>query len=101
MSYRRIKIMEKLEEYMAQEKSTAKQIYFLYHYSIWQIINDNGGILEFLKGDCDTQYIADHNTFIYVITSMALDTFDYIKYEYKKRELVEGNELMKIIKVGE
>ena len=96
--------MDKLEEYMAQEKSTANQIYFLYHHSIWQIINDNGGILEFLKGDCDTQYIADHDTFMYVITSMALETFDYIKYEYKKREFFLGNELdemYKKIEVGE
>jgi len=78
--------MYKLDEYMEEKKLNPNQIYETYQKTIWKIIIDEGGIIEFLKINPDTQYIKDHNTFKHFITAMTLEIFDFIKYEYKKRE---------------
>ena len=40
---------------------------------IWQIINDQGGLIDFLKNDSDQQYIEDHDSLKSVLSWLAVE----------------------------
>ena len=40
---------------------------------IWNIINNQGGLVDFLKLDNDEQYIDDHNSFKSVLSWLAVE----------------------------
>jgi hypothetical protein len=58
---------------------------------IWEIINNQGGLIDFLKHDNDTQYIDDHDSFKSVLSWLSVEyvaqkirdkqTEDYLKQE--------------------
>ena len=40
---------------------------------IWQIINNQGGLIDFLKDDNDKQYIEDHNSLKCVLSWLCVE----------------------------
>ena len=40
---------------------------------IWKIINNQGGLIDFLQNDGDTQYIDDHDSFKSVLSWLSVE----------------------------
>ena len=58
------------------DRSSLKNTQFFYDRNkkeIWNIINNKGGLIDFLKYDGDTQYIEDHDSFKSVISWLSVE----------------------------
>ena len=50
---------------------------------IWKIINNEGGLIDFLKYDGDTQYIEDHDSLKSVLSWLAVE---YVAQKMRENE---------------
>ena len=50
---------------------------------IWKIINNEGGLIDFLKYDGDTQYIEDHDSLKSVLSWLAVE---YVAQKMRESE---------------
>jgi len=50
---------------------------------IWKIINNEGGLIDFLKYDGDTQYIEDHDSLKSVLSWL---TVEYVAQKMRENE---------------
>ena len=55
---------------------------------IWEIINNQGGLIDFLKHDNDTQYIDDHNSFKSVLSWLSVE---YVAQKIRNKERRKNN----------
>ena len=52
---------------------------------IWKIINNKGGLIDFLKYDGDTQYIDDHDSFKSVLSWLSVE---YVAQKIRDKQKV-------------